>query len=61
MKHKINTTIKKAKSNIILFIRPKFRYIGDLRYIQKELEENNNYMYIYSIIDHFSKFLGHFY
>ena len=55
---KINIKNKIEKSNIILFNRPKYRFIGDLSYIPTELKINNNYLYIFIIIDHFSKLLN---
>ena len=57
--------MKKEKFNMIIFDRPKERYIGDLSVIPIELinnenniyfEENRKYKYIFTILDHFSKF-----
>jgi hypothetical protein len=54
---------KKEKFNLIIFKRPKDRYIADLTYIPLEFtnnknnkfyEENKKYKYILTITDHFS-------
>ena len=56
---------KDEKFNLILFKKPKDRYIGDLTSIPIEFKNNvnntyydinKNYNYIFTIIDHFSKF-----
>lgn len=56
--------MKKEKFNLIVFNRPKIRYIGDLSVIPLELinnernvfyEKNKQYKYIFTIIEHFSK------
>ena len=62
-------TIKKEKFNLIIFQRPKERYIGDLSVIpyeflknkeNKYFDINSKYKYIFTIIDHFSKFSDSF-
>ena len=40
---------------VIIFNNPKYRYVGDLTEIPYELRINSNYIYIFTIIDHFSK------
>ena len=57
MKNLYNNKKKKELNKQIIFIRPKYRYIGDLTNIPLELKQDN-YEYIFIIIDHFSKFLG---
>ena len=54
----VNIKYKREKSKIILFNKPKIRYIGDLRDIPNKLKVNSKYNYIFTIIDHFSKFLN---
>ena len=60
---------KKEKYNLIIFKRPKDRYIADLTYIPLEFtnnksnkfyEENKKYKYILTITDHFSKLADSF-
>jgi hypothetical protein len=42
---------------MIIFNRPKIRYIGDLTDLSNEIKKNTKYLYLFIIIDHFSKFL----
>ena len=59
MKNIYNNKVKSEITNkIIIFNRPKYRYVGDITTIPNELKKNNNYQYIFVIIDHFSKYLG---
>ena len=53
---KKNTKLRKReKIHIIIFNKPKIRYIGDLTDILIELIKNNKFKYIFTIIDHFFK------
>ena len=47
---------KRERTKLIIFNRPRVRYIGDLTDIPFELSTNTNYKYIFTLIDHFSKF-----
>ena len=51
---------KREISKLIIFKRPKFRYIGDLSDIPNELKAGTKFLHIFIIIDHFSKFLDAF-
>ena len=54
---KQNIALKKREnSKIIIFSRPRYRYIGDLTDIPHELRKNTKYLYMFNIIDHFSKY-----
>ena len=48
---------KREKTKMIIFNRPKIRYIGDLTDLSNEIKKNTKYLYLFIIIDHFSKFL----
>ena len=49
---------KREKTNIIIFKEPKSRYVGDLTNIPNELIKKTNYIYQFTIFEHFSKFLN---
>ena len=46
---------KRKESKLIIFNKPKCRYVGDLTEIPFELRLNTKYIYIFTIIDRFSK------
>ena len=48
---------KREKTKMIIFNRPKIRYIDDLTDLSNEIKKNTKYLYLFIIIDHFSKFL----
>ena len=48
--------LKREPAKQILTFYPKQRYIMDITDIPNELKLNNNYKYIFNIIDHFSKY-----
>ena len=57
MYFKKNTQLKKReKAELIIFNKPKVRYVGDLTDIPTELKKDTKYNFIFSIIAHFSKF-----
>ena len=47
---------KSEPSKQIITYYPKQRYVMDLTEIPIELKYNNDYLYLFNIIDHFSKF-----
>ena len=49
---------KREKTKLIIFNKPKYRYIIDLTDIPTELTIGTNYKYLINIIDHFSKYTG---
>ena len=49
---------KREPSKIILFNKPKYRYVGDLSALPTELKEYSGFNYTFTIIDHFSKFIN---
>lgn len=51
----IKLTKLKDVSKIIIFDKPKMRYVGDLTNIPLELKQNTKFNYIFTIVDHFSK------
>ena len=65
IKNKTIKLTKKEKFELIIFTKPRERYIGDLTLIPSEFlnnienkfyDSNKKYKYIFTIIDHFSKF-----
>ena len=58
LKNNIVKKNKREKTNIIVFKEPKTRYVGDLTNIPNELLTKTKYIYQFTIIDHFSKFLN---
>jgi len=51
----IKLTKLKDACKIIIFDKPKMRYVGDLTNIPFELKQNTKFNYIFMIVDHFSK------
>ena len=58
---KSNTLLKKEPSLQIISNYPKQRYVGDLTDIPYQFRVNNDYKFIFTIVDHFRKWLTAFY
>ena len=58
LKNNIDKENRREKTNKIIFKEPKSRYVGDLTNIPNELRTKTKYIYQFTIIDHFSKFLN---
>lgn len=53
----LNSQLKRRKNTkLIIFDRPRVSYVGDLSDIPLELSDNTKFKYIFTLIDHFSKF-----
>ena len=54
---KIKTKIaKREKAKLIIFNKPRSRYIVDITDIPTEIRANTNYLYLLNIVDHFTKY-----
>ena len=54
-KLKANIKVKNESTKQILCNYPRQRYVGDLTDLPYQFRKNNNFKYIFTIIDHFSK------
>ena len=55
IKGKLN---KKEKVKLIIFNKPKARFVADLTDIPTDIKGNSPYLYLINIIDHFSKYVS---
>ena len=51
---------KREPSNIILFNKPKYRYVGDLSDLPTEIKQYSGFNFSLTILDYFSKFIDSF-